>query len=90
MTKIIPGPVVTVVTEKTTFKAKKLILTAGPWTNKLLQPTGLTLPLTVRASHVASVTSLSFSSHKESRLFIGGQRTHNGINQMNSQYLLTA
>lgn len=47
MTQIMPGPVVTIVTEKTTFKTKKLILTAGPWTNKLLQPTGLTLPLTV-------------------------------------------
>ena len=29
------------------FNAKKLIVTAGAWTNKILQSTGLTLPFTV-------------------------------------------
>ena len=32
------------------FNAKKLIVTAGAWTNKILQSTGLTLPFTVRKS----------------------------------------
>ena len=31
------------------FNAKKLIVTAGAWTNKILQSTGLTLPFTVRS-----------------------------------------
>ena len=31
------------------FNAKKLIVTAGAWTNKILQSTGLILPLTVRS-----------------------------------------
>ena len=31
------------------FNARKLIVTAGAWTNKILQSTGLTLPLTVRS-----------------------------------------
>ena len=47
VTRIIPGPVVTVETDKTSFRAKRIIVTAGAWTNKLLQHTGLTLPLKV-------------------------------------------
>ena len=47
VTRIIPGTVVTVETEKTSFRAKRIIVTAGAWTNKLLHHTGLTLPLKV-------------------------------------------
>ena len=32
----------------TQFNTRKLILTTGPWTNKILQYTGITLPLKVR------------------------------------------
>ena len=32
----------------TQFNTKKLILTTGPWTNKVLQYTGMKLPLKVR------------------------------------------
>ena len=43
------GPIVTVVTEGgDSFQAKKVIVTAGPWTKDLMQITGLELPLKVR------------------------------------------
>ena len=42
------GPIVTVVTEGgDSFQAKKVIVTAGPWTKDLMQITGLELPLKV-------------------------------------------
>ena len=41
------GPVVTIETNAGTFKSKKVIITAGAWTNKLLAMTGLQLPLKV-------------------------------------------
>ena len=47
VTRIIPSPVVTVETEKASFRAKRVIVTAGAWTNQLLQHTGLSLPLKV-------------------------------------------
>ena len=48
VTDIIPGDIVTVQTERgNNFKTKRLILTAGAWTNKLIKLTGLTLPLQV-------------------------------------------
>ena len=37
----------TVQTDKGDFRAKRVVITAGAWTNKLLQPTGLTLPYKV-------------------------------------------
>ena len=47
---IVPGPVVTVQTEKGDFKANRVILTVGPWTNSLLKKIspGLGLPLQVQ------------------------------------------
>ena len=47
VTGLIPGPVVTIETNKGSFRAKKVIVTVGAWTNKLLETTGLTLPLKV-------------------------------------------
>eukprot|EP00794_Sanderia_malayensis_P013816 gene13816-15261_t len=43
--EIIPGDIVTLVTNKGSIKAKSVIIAAGPWTNDLLQPLGLKLPL---------------------------------------------
>ncbi|XP_058966224.1 peroxisomal sarcosine oxidase isoform X1 [Pocillopora verrucosa] len=43
--EIHPGSLITIKTTKDLFKAHKVILTAGPWTNKLLKPVGITLPL---------------------------------------------
>ena len=46
--RLVPGPVVIVETDRGTFKSKRVIITAGAWTNKLLECTGLKLPLKVR------------------------------------------
>jgi glycine/D-amino acid oxidase-like deaminating enzyme len=45
--KIVPGHHVIVQTSKGRYAAKKLVLAAGPWTNKLTEPLDLHLPLTV-------------------------------------------
>ena len=46
------GPIVTVVTEGgDSFQAKRVIVTAGPWTKDLMQITGLDLPLKVNIWH---------------------------------------
>ncbi|XP_076591792.1 peroxisomal sarcosine oxidase isoform X2 [Chaetodon auriga] len=47
VTDIMPGPVVTVSTSAGVYRAKSVVITAGPWTNKLLAHTGLQLPLEV-------------------------------------------
>ena len=45
--EIVAGEVVSVRTNKGSFSTRRLVLTAGPWTNKLLQPTGLHVPVKV-------------------------------------------
>ena len=45
--EIVAGEVVSVRTNKGSFSTKRLVLTAGPWTNKLLQMLSLQLPLKV-------------------------------------------
>ena len=54
---IVPGPVVTVQTEKGDFKANRVILTVGPWTNSLLKKIdpGLSLPLQVQLRYESPV-----------------------------------
>ena len=47
VTEIIPGQVITIRTPKGTFRTRKLVITAGAWTSKLLRPLGLELPLEV-------------------------------------------
>lgn len=42
---IIPGKIVTVCTNKNRYTSKSVVLTAGPWSSKILQPLGLNLPL---------------------------------------------
>ncbi|XP_039109482.1 peroxisomal sarcosine oxidase [Hyaena hyaena] len=43
--EIKPGRPVTVKTTSRSYQAKSLIITAGPWTNRLLRPLGIELPL---------------------------------------------
>ncbi|KAK9412635.1 peroxisomal sarcosine oxidase [Crotalus adamanteus] len=43
--QILPGSVVTVTTDRGKYRAKRLVVTAGAWTNQLLAPLGLQLPL---------------------------------------------
>ncbi|KAM4627177.1 peroxisomal sarcosine oxidase isoform 1-T1 [Polymixia lowei] len=47
VTDIKPGAVVTVSTSSGVYRAKSLVITAGPWANTLLSHTGLQLPLKV-------------------------------------------
>ncbi|XP_055370201.1 peroxisomal sarcosine oxidase isoform X3 [Betta splendens] len=47
VTDIKPGPVVTVSTSACVYRTKSIVITAGPWANKLLTHTGLQLPLQV-------------------------------------------
>ncbi|XP_019717220.1 peroxisomal sarcosine oxidase [Hippocampus comes] len=47
VTDIKPGPIVTVSTSAGVYQAKGLVITAGPWTTKLLTHIDLHLPLTV-------------------------------------------
>lgn len=42
-----PGAIVTVTTSSKTFRARSVVITAGPWANRVLAPTGLQLPLEV-------------------------------------------
>ncbi|XP_054901429.1 peroxisomal sarcosine oxidase isoform X2 [Poeciliopsis prolifica] len=43
--EIKPGPVVKVTTSGGAYQARNVVITAGPWTNKLLAHTGIQLPL---------------------------------------------
>jgi len=45
--RIHPGSPVCIETNNNVFTAQNVIVTAGPWTNKLLKPLGLQLPLKV-------------------------------------------
>lgn len=45
VTEIKPGLPVTVTSTSGSYQAKSLIITAGPWTNRLLRPLGIELPL---------------------------------------------
>ncbi|XP_074496164.1 peroxisomal sarcosine oxidase [Sebastes fasciatus] len=47
VTDIQPGPVVTVSTSAGVYRAKSVVITAGPWANRLLAHTGFQLPLEV-------------------------------------------
>ena len=47
VTEIHPGPVITVVTSKATFRSRKLVITAGPWTPALVGKLGVELPFKV-------------------------------------------
>ncbi|XP_049912275.1 peroxisomal sarcosine oxidase isoform X2 [Epinephelus moara] len=50
-----PGPVVTVSTSNGVYRAKRVVITAGPWANQLLAHTGLQLPLEI-CYHMGSET----------------------------------
>lgn len=48
--EIKPGLPVMVKTTSSSYQGKSLIITAGPWTNRLLRPLGAELPLQVRGT----------------------------------------
>ena len=45
--EIIPGPIVTVVTNKGSFQTKRLVIAAGAWAPSLCRTLGINLPLKV-------------------------------------------
>ena len=47
VTEIIPGDTVTVKTDKREFRAKKIVITAGPWAPKIMEKLGIQLPFKV-------------------------------------------
>lgn len=48
VTGIIPGEVVILQTKRgATYRTKRLIITAGPWTQRLIKPLGIHVPLKV-------------------------------------------
>jgi glycine/D-amino acid oxidase-like deaminating enzyme len=47
VTDIIPGQVVIIMTSKTQYKARSVVLTVGPWATKLLPRLGIHIPLEV-------------------------------------------
>lgn len=42
-----PGPIIYIKTTKNCYKAKSVIITAGPWVNSILKPLGVQIPITV-------------------------------------------
>ena len=50
MTEIIPGDLVTVETNKGSFKARKVVITAGPWGPGMVKKLGIELPFKVRTT----------------------------------------
>ena len=58
VTDITPDPVVTVVTNKATFKAKQLVITAGAWAPTLLKKLGIHLPFKVIIRHLTLFMTL--------------------------------
>jgi glycine/D-amino acid oxidase-like deaminating enzyme len=47
VTEIVPGERVTVKTNHGDFSARRVIITAGPWTPKIMKQLGVDLPITV-------------------------------------------
>uniref|UniRef100_A0A3P9M3A3 Peroxisomal sarcosine oxidase n=1 Tax=Oryzias latipes TaxID=8090 RepID=A0A3P9M3A3_ORYLA len=52
VTDIKPGSLVTILTSTGVYRTKRLVITAGPWTNRLLVKTGIELPLEVMKINV--------------------------------------
>ena len=48
VTEIVPGERVTVRTDCSDFRARRVIITAGPWTPKIMRQLGVELPIVVR------------------------------------------
>ncbi|XP_073257714.1 peroxisomal sarcosine oxidase-like isoform X2 [Porites lutea] len=42
-----PGSVINIKTNKNSYRAKRVIITAGPWANNVLRPLGIQIPLSV-------------------------------------------
>ena len=52
VTSVIPGDIITVVTNKGQHKTRRLTLAVGPWASKMLRPLGLDFPLEVSTKNL--------------------------------------
>lgn len=43
-----PGFIISIKTNKNSYRAKRVIITAGPWTNNVLRPLGIQIPLSLQ------------------------------------------
>ncbi|KAM8854531.1 peroxisomal sarcosine oxidase [Synchiropus picturatus] len=64
-----PGALVTVTTSAGVYHAKSLVITAGPWANRLLSYTGLQLPLEVHKINVCYWREKVPDSHNVKKRF---------------------
>ncbi|XP_007520515.1 peroxisomal sarcosine oxidase isoform X1 [Erinaceus europaeus] len=69
VTEIKPGLPVTVKTISRSYQAKSLIITAGPWTNRLLHPLGIQLPLQTLRINVCYWPEKALGSYSVSHAF---------------------
>jgi len=47
-----PGSVISIHTTKKSYKAKSVVITVGPWVNRVLKPLGVTIPLSIQRMSV--------------------------------------
>ncbi|XP_013358875.1 PREDICTED: peroxisomal sarcosine oxidase isoform X2 [Chinchilla lanigera] len=69
VTEIRPGLPVIVKTTSRSYQAKSLVITAGPWSSKLLQPLGIELPLQTLLINVCYWTEKVPGSYSVSQAF---------------------
>ncbi|RUS74305.1 hypothetical protein EGW08_017928, partial [Elysia chlorotica] len=60
MKRVVPGEVVTVHTDKGSYRGKALILCCGPWTNQVLAHLNIRLPLKVISSYSTNLPFILF------------------------------
>ena len=61
VTEIIPGDIVTVVTNRGLFKANNVVIAAGPWAPALCSSIGVHLPFKVSYYYCAYVVFMQFN-----------------------------
>lgn len=62
VTKVVPGDQVKVYTQDDVYTGLKLVVTAGPWTNKILKPLGSDLPLQVSVLNTVTIVPVDLGS----------------------------
>ncbi|XP_072047430.1 peroxisomal sarcosine oxidase-like [Amphiura filiformis] len=67
--EILPGTLVTVVTNKGKYRAKSVAITAGPWSSKLLNPIGLEPPIKVWRVNVCFFKEKSIGTYSKWPVF---------------------
>ncbi|XP_071949947.1 peroxisomal sarcosine oxidase-like [Antedon mediterranea] len=74
--RIIPGTMVTVETNKSSYKAKSIVLAPGAWSSAVLKPLGLNLPLKVWRINVCYWKIKNPTDFQDMPVFIDYSGTH--------------